>query len=66
MNVQSTGKKITFEFSAPIPEGTKLVWRTKESVSVDDILCGKEFVKEINGNVITLKKGIQTAEFAIK
>ena len=57
---------VSVRFQYPTTDITELVWRAKDTILPEDIQSGMEYVKEIRGNVILLKKGITTAELNIR
>lgn len=57
---------VSVSFRRPTAETVELVWRAKDTIAAEDILSGIEYVEEIRGNVIVLKKGITTAELKIR
>ena len=66
ISVESDGESISVSCGFPIPEGTELVWRAKESVVREDILVGGEAIEKIRGNVLTIKAGIEKFTIRIK
>lgn len=50
--------ELNLSFSSPTPKDTELVFRAKDKISSDDIEIGREFIKEINGNVLVLNEGV--------
>lgn len=64
--VESDGEVMTIRFDSPAPDNTVVVWRAKDSVSLDDILIGKEKIAKIDGNRLTLKSGITEISIKIK
>ena len=57
---------VSIRFQRPTAEVCELVWRAKGTIAPEDILSGMQFVEEIRGNVILLKKGITAAELHIR
>lgn len=53
-------------FHRPTADTVELVWRAKDAIVPQNILSGMEYVEEIRGNVILLKKGITSAELKIR
>ena len=49
-----------------IPEGTSIVWRATDELTVDRLACGSEYVDGICGNRILLKAGIRHAVISVK
>ena len=66
VDIVSDGKRVTVDFSSPVPEGCELVWRAKDKLDISDITVGEEFITEIRENKVILKSGITHAEFEIK
>jgi len=63
LDIISDGEGVSVKFYSPAPEGTVLVWRTKDEVAMEDITAGAEFIEEIRGNKLVLKAGV--TEFRI-
>lgn len=66
ISIKSDGKAIDINFDSPCKCETKLVWRCKKKVTDSDISFGKEYIKEISGNTITLKSGFRKARLIIE
>ena len=64
VDIASDGKTITFDFSEGSPEDCEITFRNAESLNVDGIKLGKEYVKDVIGNSVILKKGTRHAEIA--
>ena len=65
VDLLSDGKRLTVDFSSPIPANVELVRRDKDSLTAEDLIVGAEFVESIHGNRLILKTGITHAEFII-
>lgn len=66
ISVESDGDKITVSCDFPIPAGTELVWRARESVTREDIILGGEAIEDISENVLKIKAGIDKFTIKIK
>ena len=65
VDIVSDGECFSFDFSKGSPEGCEIVFRNVENLSLASIKKGKEYVKDIIGNRIILKKGLSHAEIAL-
>ena len=65
VDIVSDGKTISFDFSEGSPEDCEIVFRNAESLNIDSIKLGKEYVKDVIGNRVILKKGTRHAEIAL-
>ena len=58
-DIEWDGRRISVTFTSPLERNTALVWRQKETILLDDILHGAEYIERLEGNRIYLKKEIQ-------
>lgn len=66
VSVKNSPAGFHIEFSNSCPRDTELYWRIRDTLEIDDIECGREFIKEIKGNIIVLKEGIKKALIKVK
>lgn len=66
VDISCDGESVKLEFSSPTEIEVRLVWRCKDKLCREDILCGEEFAEDIDGNEIIIKKGTVNAVFKIK
>ena len=66
LSVRSDGESISFKTDFPLPAGTELVWRARESLSIGDVAVGRETVERVVGNVIYLAAGLTEFTVGIK
>lgn len=66
VDMEGKDSHVRVGFSSPIAENVELVWRKKERITEEDILCGMEFTEKVVDNRIILKRGITYAEYHIK
>ena len=63
LEMDSNQLSVRFECTPSIP--VEVVWRAKESISLQDISVGREDILEIKGNVLLLKSGKKEFELSI-
>ena len=66
IDISYNKKRLTLKFSKPTSKTTEIVFRSLANLTLDDLIEGKEYVDEINGNVIVLKRGVSKAQLLIK
>ena len=66
VSIKNSPDGLLVEFSNSCPRDTELYWRVRDNLAIDDIESGKEFIKEIKGNVIILKEGIKKVLIKVK
>ena len=57
---------LTVRFSRDLNKTVEIVFNAFDSISMDNIKKGSEFIKSVNKNVVVLKRGITEAVFVIK
>lgn len=65
VGICSDGDTITVSFSSPCKENCELVWRAKDAICEEDVLAGREFIREIRGNKLVLKSGLTSFKIKI-
>lgn len=65
-DIRWDGRKLSLIFSAPLEKEAAVVWRLKESIAPDDILCGMEYIERLEENRIFLKKQFRRITIEIK
>lgn len=58
--------KILIKFSSPLETEAEIVWRCRETLTMADIACGREYIQDVVENRLILKKGISEITIAIK
>ncbi|MBE6965529.1 MAG: hypothetical protein E7441_05785 [Ruminococcaceae bacterium] len=66
VSIKNSPDGLIVEFSNSCPRDTELYWRVRDNLAIDDIESGKEFIKEIKGNVIILKESIKKVLIKVK
>ena len=66
ITVESDGERISVSCGFPIPAGTELVWRARESVAREDIIVGADAVEDICGNALKIKPGLEKVTIKIR
>ena len=65
LDICSDGSAVSVKFSNGCPEDCYIVWRKKDSLSLDDITLGGEFVKSVDKNRIYLCPGVKEVRIAV-
>ena len=58
--------KISLRFSSPLENQAEIVWRNKQSLTMADIVEGKEYIEDVVKNKLILKKGFSEINITIK
>ena len=66
LDITSDGKRVSVRFDKSPTVMVELVWRAKESLSLENIRVGAEYVREIRGNVICLSSGVKELSIEVE
>ena len=66
LDIEYASNTLTLSASSPLPRDTEIVWRGKEAVSMSDVICGREQIKEIRANRLILIDNIKNIKITVK
>lgn len=66
LDISVKENNVEINFSKPLDAKAEIVWRAKNSVTMNNIIDGKEFVENCENNRIILKKGVSAVKIVVE